>query len=58
MSPALKRDRGDVIFHSFNMETGVVEVELLGACKGCSRAKETMKNRIEKLLKYYVPEVK
>ena len=53
--PAVARDGGDVIFDSF--EDGVVFLNLQGACAGCPSAVYTLKNGIENLLKYYVPEV-
>tara|TARA_B100001564_G_C20602115_1_gene653219 strand:+ start:694 stop:1251 length:558 start_codon:yes stop_codon:yes gene_type:complete len=53
--PAVAQDGGDIIFHSF--ENGVVKLELHGACSGCPSSTITLKNGIENMLKYYVPEV-
>lgn len=53
--PAIAQDGGDVIFGSF--EDGIVYLQLQGACDGCPSASMTLKNGIESLLKYYVPEV-
>lgn len=53
--PALAQDGGDIEFHGF--KDGVVFVELHGACSGCPSAKITLKDGIENMLKYYVPEV-
>jgi len=53
--PAIAQDGGDVIFEGF--EEGIVYVQLQGACDGCPSASMTLKNGIESLLKYYVPEV-
>jgi Fe-S cluster biogenesis protein NfuA len=53
--PAVARDGGDIIFQGF--ERGVVYLHLRGACSGCPSSIVTLKNGIENLLKYYVPEV-
>jgi Fe-S cluster biogenesis protein NfuA len=53
--PAVAQDGGDIIFHSF--ENGVVKLEMHGACAGCPSSTQTLKNGIENMLKYYVPEV-
>jgi Fe-S cluster biogenesis protein NfuA len=53
--PAVAQDGGDIIFHGF--ENGVVKLELHGACSGCPSSTVTLKNGIENMLKYYVPEV-
>ncbi len=56
--PAVAQDGGDIIFHSFDEQNGVVKLELHGACSGCPSATLTLKNGIENMLKHYVPEVK
>ncbi len=53
--PVVARDGGDIVFHGF--DRGVVYLHLRGACSGCPSAVVTLKNGIENLLKYYVPEV-
>ena len=53
--PAVARDGGDIVFHGF--ERGVVYLHMRGACSGCPSSIVTLKNGIENLLKYYVPEV-
>lgn len=53
--PAVARDGGDVVFDSF--EDGVVYLNMQGACSGCPSSVYTLKNGIENLLKYYIPEV-
>lgn len=53
--PAVAQDGGDIVFHGF--ERGVVYLQLRGACSGCPSSIMTLKNGIENLLKYYVPEV-
>lgn len=53
--PAVAQDGGDIIFRGFR--DGVVKLELYGACSGCPSSRITLKNGIENMLKYYVPEV-
>lgn len=54
--PAVAMDGGDIIYKEF--KNGVVRLELKGACHGCPSATVTLKNGIESMLKYYIPEVK
>lgn len=54
--PAVAQDGGDIIFDRF--EDGVVYVSMQGSCDGCPSSTATLKNGIENLLKYYVPEVR
>ncbi|MCP4394659.1 MAG: NifU family protein [Alphaproteobacteria bacterium] len=56
--PAVAQDGGDVIFVDFDEETGVVSVQLAGACNGCPGAMMTLKYGVEEVLKEYIPEVK
>jgi Fe-S cluster biogenesis protein NfuA len=53
--PVVARDGGDIVFHGF--DRGVVYLHMRGACSGCPSSVLTLKNGIENLLKYYVPEV-
>ncbi len=49
--PALQADGGDIILHAVNEETGVVEVELTGACVGCPASTQTLKAGIERIMR-------
>ena len=53
--PAVAQDGGDIVFHGF--DRGIVYLHLRGACSGCPSSVVTLKNGIENLLKYYVPDV-
>ena len=55
--PAVQEDGGDIAFISFNEDSGVVQVQMQGSCKGCSSSSVTLKNGIENMLMHYVPEV-
>jgi len=53
--PAVANDGGDIVYRGF--DKGVVYLHMQGACAGCPSSTATLKNGIENLLKYYVPEV-
>ncbi len=53
--PAVANDGGDIIYRGF--DKGKVYLRMQGACSGCPSSTATLKNGIEQLLKYYVPEV-
>ncbi len=53
--PAVAQDGGDIVFRGF--EDGVVYLHMRGACSGCPSSTMTLKNGIENMLRYYVPEV-
>lgn len=53
--PAVANDGGDIIYRGF--DKGKVFLQMQGACSGCPSSTATLKNGIEQLLKYYVPEV-
>ena len=53
--PAVANDVGDIIYRGF--QQGTVFLKMQGACSGCPSSTATLKQGIEQLLKYYVPEV-
>lgn len=53
--PAVARDGGDIVFHSF--QNGVVFLKMRGACAGCPSSTMTLKVGIENMLRHYIPEV-
>lgn len=53
--PAVANDGGDIVYRGFR--EGVVYLQMQGACAGCPSSSATLKQGIEGLLKYYVPEV-
>jgi Fe-S cluster biogenesis protein NfuA len=53
--PAVANDGGDVLYRGYR--EGVVYLKMQGACSGCPSSSATLKNGIESLIKYYVPEV-
>lgn len=55
--PAVARDGGDITFHSWDHEQGVVRLNMRGSCAGCPSSTLTLKQGIENMLRHYVPEV-
>lgn len=53
--PSVAMDGGDIVYKGF--KEGVVYLELHGACAGCPSSTITLKEGIESMLQYYVPEV-
>ncbi len=49
--PALQADGGDIVVKDVDEETGVVTVELVGACGTCPASTVTMKAGIERILR-------
>ncbi|MDP8987337.1 MAG: NifU family protein [Actinomycetota bacterium] len=49
--PALQADGGDIVVKEVDEETGVVNVELVGACGTCPISTQTMKAGIERILR-------
>jgi Fe-S cluster biogenesis protein NfuA len=56
--PGLQADGGDVEFISWNNESGIVHVSLVGMCAHCPMAQVTLKQGIEAEIKKEVKEVK
>ena len=56
--PTLQADGGDVKLVDVEETTGIVKVELQGACAGCPMATQTLKHGIERVLRENIPEVK
>ncbi len=53
--PAVAQDGGDIIFRRY--ENGIVYLRMQGSCSGCPSSAATLKNGIENMLRYYVPEI-
>jgi Fe-S cluster biogenesis protein NfuA len=49
--PALQADGGDIVLLDVDEETGVVSVELVGACVGCPASTQTHKAGIERIMR-------
>jgi NFU1 iron-sulfur cluster scaffold homolog, mitochondrial len=55
--PAVARDGGDITFHSWDHDAGIVRLNMRGSCAGCPSSTITLKQGIENMLRHYVPEV-
>lgn len=53
--PAVAMDGGDIILKEYT--EGKVYIAMQGSCSGCPSSTITLKNGIENMLKYYIPEV-
>lgn len=53
--PTVQDDGGDVLYRGF--EDGVVKLKLQGSCTSCPSSIVTLKNGIQNMLQFYVPEV-
>ena len=49
--PALQADGGDIVLHAVHEDSGLVEVELIGACAGCPSSTVTLKAGVERIMR-------
>jgi Fe-S cluster biogenesis protein NfuA len=49
--PAIQADNGDIVLHDVDEATGVVTVELTGACVSCPASTQTLKAGVERILR-------
>lgn len=56
IAPFLQQDGGDIEWLGFN--NGTAAVRFTGKCNGCPYAQRTLKERVEKNLAKYLPEIK
>ena len=49
--PAIQADQGDIFLRGADGDTGVVSVELTGACISCPASTQTLKEGLERILK-------
>lgn len=49
--PALQADGGDIVLHHVDEQTGIVSVELVGACAGCPSSGQTLKVGVERIMR-------
>lgn len=52
--PAIQADQGDIFLRDVDTDTGVVSVELVGACITCPASTQTLKEGLERILKQRV----
>lgn len=49
--PALQADGGDIVLREVDETTGIVTVELVGACGSCPVSTQTLKAGIERIMR-------
>ena len=52
--PAIQADQGDIFLKGVDEVSGVVSVELVGACVSCPASTQTLKQGLERILKQRV----
>jgi len=55
LRPIIQQDEGDVVLHDVDEATGIVTVELVGACVTCPASTQTLKAGLERILMDRVP---
>lgn len=56
--PFVQDDGGDVQFVSFNEQSGILTLKMMGSCAGCPSTDSTLKNGILRMMNYYIGEIK
>ncbi|MEG5004294.1 NifU family protein [Microcoleus sp. B5-C4] len=57
IGPAIAVDGGAIRYHSFDKESGVLTVDVLGSCHGCPSLINTLERGIEPMIKDMFPQV-
>lgn len=55
MRPSVQADGGDLVLVRCDVETGVVEVQLQGACSSCAISSDTIQGGVTRILKDRLP---
>jgi Fe-S cluster biogenesis protein NfuA len=55
MRPAVQADGGDLVLVRADVESGVVEVQLQGACSSCAISSTTLQGGVERILTDRLP---
>lgn len=58
LQPGVARDGGEIRFVRFEPATGVLWIEMHGACGGCPSSRLTLKGSVENTVRRFVPEVR
>merc|ERR1719328_675739 len=53
--PTVQEDGGDIVYMGF--DDGVVKLKMLGSCTSCPSSVVTLKNGVQNMLQFYIPEV-
>jgi Fe-S cluster biogenesis protein NfuA len=55
MRPSVQADGGDLVLIGADVESGVVEVQLQGACSSCAVSSSTLQGGVERILTQRLP---
>ena len=55
--PVIQADKGDILLIDVDEVSGVVSVELIGACASCPASTQTLKAGVERIMRDRVPGV-
>jgi Fe-S cluster biogenesis protein NfuA len=58
MRPSVQADGGDLVLVGADVETGIVEVQLQGACSSCAVSSATLQGGVERILTDRLPWVR
>lgn len=53
--PTVQEDGGDIVYMGF--DDGIVKLKMQGSCSNCPSSIVTLKNGIENMMQFYIPEV-
>lgn len=53
--PTVQEDGGDIIFMGY--DDGIVKLKMQGSCSSCPSSVVTLKNGVQNMLQFYIPEV-
>ncbi|XP_050532775.1 NFU1 iron-sulfur cluster scaffold homolog, mitochondrial-like [Daktulosphaira vitifoliae] len=53
--PTVQEDGGDILFMGY--DAGIVKLKLQGSCSSCPSSVVTLKNGVQNMLQFYIPEV-
>ncbi|XP_037936667.1 NFU1 iron-sulfur cluster scaffold homolog, mitochondrial-like [Teleopsis dalmanni] len=53
--PTVQEDGGDIIYMGY--ENGIVKLKMQGSCSSCPSSIVTLKNGVQNMLQFYIPEV-
>lgn len=53
--PTVQEDGGDIVFMGF--EEGIVKLKMQGSCTNCPSSVVTLKNGVQNMMQFYIPEV-
>merc|ERR1712110_802033 len=53
--PTVQEDGGDIVYMGF--DDGIVKLKMQGSCTSCPSSIVTLKNGVQNMLQFYIPEV-